>query len=386
MKKFMIAAVAVAAIQISAYAFRPAGWIFNDWPWVYESVSGDWYWFKPDDTQWIHGFAPADGWRVLGASGLAHGWAFYAWPYAYAQGNGAWHWINEPYTQWAVNMRTGAWTRFGKANLTAGMALVPDGTNSGIDPDYGPYSLTNADSFYMDATEITQAQWDVIYQWAVVNGYTFYNAGSAKTANHPVQGINWHDYVKWCNARSEKAGLTPVYCTDDLKTQVFRTGQMAEPSVRETANGYRVPTTIQWEYAARGGFANRRFPWGSEIQHGLANYYSSVASSYDTSPTRGYHPMYQLGPEPYTSPAGSFPPNGYGLYDMVGNMWEWCYNPDGNMLLKRVMRGGSWHSSAEDCTFAYREGEDSGFPDSVWNYFVGFRAILPLSSVVGSGN
>ena len=134
-----------------------------------------------------------------------------------------------------------------------GMVAIPSGTNSGTDPDFGAYSLT-VDAFHMDATEVTKGQWDTVYNWAVAHGYSFDNAGSGKASNHPVQTVNWYDCVKWCNARSEMEGKTPCY---NLSTW----------SCNFNANGYRLPTRTEGEYAARGGLQSKRFPWGDTITH-----------------------------------------------------------------------------------------------------------------------
>ena len=263
-----------------------------------------------------------------------------------------------------------------------GMVLIPGGTNVGTDPDFGAYSLT-VDSFYMDRYEVTKALWDEVYNWAVANGYSFDNNldgegphGQGKAAHHPVQTVNWYDCVKWCNARSQKAGLAPVYYTNAVMTQVYKTGRELEPYVKASANGYRLPTEVQWEYAARGGVANRRFPWSDsdEIQHARANYYSSSSYTYDTSPTRGYTPTGLIGGYPYTSPAGSFAANGYGLYDMAGNVHEWCYDwSPGYVNSFRVLRGGGWVYNADSCRVG---GRDGGKPDYAIDG-IGFRAVLP---------
>ena len=73
--------------------------------------------------------------------------------------------------------------------------------------------------------EVTWSEWQAVYQWAtLVGGYSFTHAGAGKAADHPVQTVNWYDVVKWCNARSEREGKTPVYYTDDAQTIVYRTG------------------------------------------------------------------------------------------------------------------------------------------------------------------
>jgi formylglycine-generating enzyme len=251
----------------------------------------------------------------------------------------------------------------------SGMVLIPGGTNAGTDPGFGAYSLT-VTSFYMDKYEVTKALWDEVYAWAIANGYSFDNAGSGKAANHPVHSVNWYDVVKWCNARSQKEGRPAVYTVNGA---VYKTGR-ADNVVQTTAAGYRLPTDVEWEYAARGGAASRRFPWGDSdtIQHARANYASWDGYSYDTSPTREYHPAYNTGDTPYTSPVGSFAANGYGLHDMAGNMWEWCFDwHPGWVGYGRVIRGGGWGSNASDCRVGYRYYPDLADSD------IGFRAVLP---------
>ena len=256
------------------------------------------------------------------------------------------------------------------------MVLIPAGANSGTDPDFGAYSLT-VDAFYMDACEVAMERWNAVYSWAAVNGYSFDNAGEGKDATYPVMSVNWQDCVKWCNARSEKEGLIPVYYRDSAYTQVYRESPaVSEPCVLESANGYRLPTDVQWEYAARGGAAGRRFPWGDTVDHDHANYNGGPSYfSYDLG-YEGYDTRYSAGDKPFTSPGRSFPAgkNAYGLYDMAGNVSEWCYDwhPDWVGQV-RVIRGGRWQTSADSCRVASRSyGVPSGEipPDSV-----GFRTV-----------
>ena len=265
-----------------------------------------------------------------------------------------------------------------------GMVQIPGGTNEGTNPlaagesyipDYYPatYSLS-VDFFCMDQCEVTKALWDEVYAWAITNGYTFDNAGSGKATNHPVHSVNWYDCVKWCNARSEKEGRPAVYTVGGV---VYRTGQNDDVE-QAAAAGYRLPTREEWEYAARGGAVSRRFPWSDsdEIQHARANYESTTMFSflsYDTSPTRGFHPTYNDGIIPYTSPVGSFAANEYGLYDMAGNVREWCFDrfPDEEGT-NRVYRSGAWSGYAYQCRIGMCEGRN---PDEI-HHSQGFRTVF----------
>ena len=242
---------------------------------------------------------------------------------------------------------------------------VPGGLIKGTDPDFGSYTLTVPEPFHMDATEITWAKWREVRDWAITNSYDLIDVGVGKTTNHPVQRVSWYECVKWCNARSEMEGLVPC------STVGGTTCRMGEglPDCSFTASGYRLPTVDEWEYAARGGLTGKRFPWGDTISHAQANYYSWDGYAYDEGPSRGCHPKYKDPAYPYTSPVGSFVPNGFGLYDMAGNVWEWCWAPKGS---SRCIRGGSWDSDASGLRCGYRNVNDG--PNDRGDYG-GFRTV-----------
>jgi formylglycine-generating enzyme required for sulfatase activity len=257
----------------------------------------------------------------------------------------------------------------GFASIPAGSFLMGDSFGEG-DSDERPVRQVTVSAFYMGRTEVAKGEWDEVRAWAATHGYTDLSAGAGKAANHPVQTVSWWDAIKWCNARSEKEGLVPCYA---VSGSPMRTGTTV-PTVNWTAKGYRLPTEAEWEKAARGGLSGKRFPWGDTISHSQANYYSSSSYAYDVSPTRGHHPSYGVGAQPYTSPAGSFAANAYGLQDMAGNVWEWCWDWYGTYVSgaqsdprgagsgsSRVNRGGSWGDNANYCRAANRSNNDPAY-------------------------
>ena len=284
----------------------------------------------------------------------------------------------------------------GLSNVTAatlaippGMALIPAGSFTMGDTLDGESDAkpTNVyvSAFYMEVNLVSYSQWKSVYYWATNHGYGFVNAGGGKAANHPVQTVDWYDCVKWCNARSQQAGKTPVYYTDAGMTLVYTNGEVT-PYVNWNAKGYRLPTEAEWEKAARGGLSGQRFPWGNVIDESLANYYGDTADfSYDLGPN-GYNSIGSIGGvSPATSPVGSFAANGYGLYDMAGNVFEWCWDWYGTPYAggtdprgpasgsNRVLRGGRWGSFADACRSANR----FGFNPAINSLDFGLRSLLP---------
>lgn len=189
-------------------------------------------------------------------------------------------------------------------------------------------------------------------------------------SNDPVVEMQWYGAAAYCNWLSSEEGKDLCYDIS-MWTCDFN------------SDGYRLPTEAEWEYAARGGEYDPyyRFPWGDTISFDEANYRSNVAFPYDLNSLDGYHPDWYDGVEPYTSPVDAFPANGYGLYDMGGNVNEWindwysssyyqeckdlygyqpCPNPTGPSTgTTRVFRSGAHNHYAAYSRVAFRSSTTS---------------------------
>jgi len=258
------------------------------------------------------------------------------------------------------------------------MVQVPGGTfmmGSNVADDYAasPRHLVALSSFWIDKYEITNENWTDVRNWALTHGYTDLPTGRngfLGTTNHPVTMVDWYEIVKWCNARSEKDGLIPVYYTDDSLAGVYRTGQfnLDTAKVKWQASGYRLPTEAEWEFAARGGSKSKNDTYsGSDVLDSVA--WHSANSGNNT------HPVAAKGA------------NELGLHDMSGNVWEWCWDwfgaykalaqtdPKGRAFgTSRVVRGGSFSYFGYCCRVAYRYN----FPDFPY-YNLGFRCVRRLA-------
>lgn len=225
-------------------------------------------------------------------------------------------------------------------------------------PQTSELAGTAVSAFEIGKTEVTWAQWQEVRDWAVDRGYgDLANVGAGSSSNHPVHSVSWEDAVKWCNAKSEKEGLQPVYYIDG---SVYRSGGTvwygSNVSVAGAANGYRLPSEAEWEWAASGGAISQGYVYsGGGNLNSVGWYWDNAAgASIDLYAGRGTWPVAQKAA------------NELGLYDMSGNLAEWCWDKMGDYDSWRRLRGGSWEAPQAECgTFARsgRYASHGGYPN-----------------------
>ena len=250
------------------------------------------------------------------------------------------------------------------------------GSNVGYYDNKPAHEVTITKPFYMGKYEVTQAEYE---KYCSYTGSYSPSSTRGDGDNYPAYYVSWYDALVYCNKRSKAEGLTPCYSIDDstnpdewgtVPTSSDSTWNAVE--CNWNANGYRLPTEAEWEYAARAGdnTVNSLTYSGTSDVNKLGDY----AWYYDSANDN-------------THEVGTKKPNAFGLYDMSGNVFEWCWNwytseydenteggsdPTGSSAVsRRVFRGGSWYGSSGLCAVSYRGSSNPYYRGS----FHGFRVV-----------
>ena len=273
------------------------------------------------------------------------------------------------------------------------MVYITGGTftmgSANIGGEATPEHFVTLNDFRIDKTEVTQGDYSSLMRvtYSAYSDPNWNEASGGAGSNYPAYKVNWYDAVLYCNARSKRDGLDTVYSYTSITGISGNDCVLNGLGIDLAKNGYRLPTEAEWEYACRAG-TTTDFYWGK-------NYNPNPSSITDSSEIDRnavwWRNSWRKGSGNFgfgVHEAGSLLPNGFGLYDMIGNVWEWCNDwygsygsasvsnptgPDRGSL--RVLRGGDWRIS--HILYLSSAVRSLSYPENEFYYF-GFRVALPV--------
>jgi formylglycine-generating enzyme required for sulfatase activity len=409
MKKWMAGlGLMLALLTAPARAWQPNGWVYFNWPYAYEQGTATWYFFSPGEIQ---STVPLDTgvWERLNEGALAQGWSWHAGRYAYHSPTRAWYFFGANGRQWCCQLTTGLWSVFGvppaghymvidlspgpyaatfavtyvdrvppggwgEEHRTTKLVLrrLPAGTYTmgsppdelGRDADESQRRVTLTQDFYLGIFPVTQRQWErVLDEWP-----SWFENVAFRDAR-PVEQVSWTE---------ARGGVWPGAPAGS--------GQPAAESFigalrAKTGLALELPTEAQWEWAARAG-TTRALNNGRNLTGIDECPHMTDVGRYWHNHTGGFSGDPFVSTAGGTARVGSYRPNAWGLYDLHGNVWEWCRDwyvqtPPGSVDpvgpatgTDRVLRGGSWNYGANGCRSARRGGAT---PTGLWSRINGFR-------------
>lgn len=243
-------------------------------------------------------------------------------------------------------------------NSTDGLILIKGGTFVNTNSNYYDKQETIPD-FYIGKYEITQKEWIEIMGS---------NPSTFKGDALPVETVSWYDCIEYCNKRSLKEGLEPYYNIDKNKIDPDNLSEYDSVkwivTINEIANGYRLPTEAEWEYAASGGRKSENYKYsGNNEVDKVAWFWRNSGNSYLTGDWTWAIVEYNKNS---TKTIGEKNANELGIYDMSGNVREWCFDwyedAEQSTGFFRVWKGGGWMGDSKCCDISYRgKFEGNGF-------------------------
>lgn len=238
------------------------------------------------------------------------------------------------------------------------VTVIPNGKSEDIIIQNKPCRLT---PYKIARFEVTCGLWKEVYAEAEKAGYKFESSGFITEDIIPVTEISWNDVIVWCNALSERQNKIPVY--RNAQNEVIKDATDANvcslARVLKSANGYRLPVEGEWEFAARGGNPENSAVWNYTYAGG--NELNDLGWYFQNSGGK-------------LKAAGLKKANTLGLYDMSGNVWEWCWDWYNEEETARINRGGGAGSPAEFCKVSEN---GSNFP-YVKDKLLGFRLAINI--------